>query len=176
MVAPLVLFVPFAPSDDSPGLFLLDLLVGHESNRLLPLRGPPELAVNESSVPTDIGSGSSFTSGIGDAMTAGAFFFLLACVVDGGVAGLLVKRVLTGVVTSSSGALIETSALPISISVTASSSTSSRSLSCSSDGNKRRGLIALLVSGRCAAAPAWRLRRRCSGVPLRSVDGAPLLS
>lgn len=52
----------------------------------------------------------------------------------------------------------------MSMSVIASSSTSSGPVStassCSSEGNSKRGLMALLVSGLCAAAPACRLSAR----------------
>ena len=58
-----------------------------------------------------------------------------------------------------------------SISVKASSSTSSASTSAggSSEGKSKRGLIALLVSGRWAAAPACRLSLRWLGASLWSV-------
>lgn len=153
----------------------------HESKGLsaLRVRGKRDAVVGYVSIaPPDVSSTSS--SGVemaGDASTP--FFpldFLPACV--GGGVRCCSKCSCTGVVALS---LIEpdNSTCDISISVSASSSTSSgpcwRSRICSSDGKSKRGLMALRVRGRCAAAPAECLSRRCSSVPLRSdaAEGAP---
>lgn len=162
---PLVLLPPLPPaSTSSPALFLPPFVRCHVSNGLRALRLPSRSG-NVSSTLTDIGSISSEigVGWFGD--TAAAFFLppdLVARFDGGGVAGL--KRSLIGV-TLSGFVSAGDSTLGMSMSVTASSSTSStpcsRSRIWSSEGKRRRGLIALLVRGRCADGPAWCFKRRC---------------
>jgi len=165
------LALPGCFSVASPSRFLPAFVRGHDSKGLLVLRfGKPERLF---SMLKDVELASSLTTGVSGAAVGCLSMDLVVRLVGGGVSSR--KRCFAGVCRSAAFALCfsEDEAMGISMSVKASSSISSesasRSASCSSDGKSKRGLIPLLVRGRCAATPACLFSLRWLGASLRSV-------